>query len=350
MVRSRVVRPVTGRLAAAIVAAVMVGAAPAARGDNPAQQVEQLRDRDATLASEARSAELELYALDSKLDAARARVASVEARRAEVIDRRADVRKQLAVARGTLLAAETFLANRVRLLYEQGATDPLEILFGASSLEDAISDLDGLQFAAQQDKEVIERTLAARKRLVRLGKRLDAQSAELGRLRDAAAAEAAALASAREARAGFLARLVAERRVNLTRITELETQVDEARARTARIVVDSAEAGISSISAPAPSMPTPAAAAAGGGRTITVVATGYALPGRTATGIPVGWGVVAVDPGVIPLGTRMTIPGYGEGVAADVGPAVRGAKIDLWFPTVRQALDWGVRTVTITLH
>jgi len=81
-----------------------------------------------------------------------------------------------------------------------------------------------------------------------------------------------------------------------------------------------------------------------------VSSTGYALPGRTATGIPVGWGVVAVDPSVIPLGTRMTIPGYGEGVAADTGSAVRGATIDLWFPTLAQARAWGRQAVTITLH
>ncbi len=83
---------------------------------------------------------------------------------------------------------------------------------------------------------------------------------------------------------------------------------------------------------------------------MTVVATAYSLPGTTATGVPVGWGIVAVDPAVIPLGTRMTIPGYGEGVAADTGGAVRGAMIDLWFPTEGQALAWGRRTVTITLH
>ena len=53
---------------------------------------------------------------------------------------------------------------------------------------------------------------------------------------------------------------------------------------------------------------------------------------------------------MIPLGTRMTIPGYGEGVAADTGGAVQGNAIDLWFPTRAQALAWGRRTVTITLH
>ena len=76
----------------------------------------------------------------------------------------------------------------------------------------------------------------------------------------------------------------------------------------------------------------------------------YSLPGHTASGLPVGWGVVAVDPSVIPLGTRLTVPGYGEAVAADVGSGVRGAMIDLWFPTLAQARAWGRRTVTITLH
>jgi 3D (Asp-Asp-Asp) domain-containing protein len=81
-----------------------------------------------------------------------------------------------------------------------------------------------------------------------------------------------------------------------------------------------------------------------------VRAIGYSLTGRTATGAPTGWGVVAVDPAVIPLGTRLTIPGYGDAVAADTGAGVSGATIDLWFPTREEALAWGARTITITLH
>jgi 3D (Asp-Asp-Asp) domain-containing protein len=94
-----------------------------------------------------------------------------------------------------------------------------------------------------------------------------------------------------------------------------------------------------------PQLPAP-----GKTKTLVVDAVAYHLPGRTASGLPVGAGVVAVDPAVIPLGTRMTIPGYGEGVAADTGSAVKGAVIDVWFPTCAQALQWGRRTVTITLH
>jgi len=58
--------------------------------------------------------------------------------------------------------------------------------------------------------------------------------------------------------------------------------------------------------------------------------------GIAATGVPVHKGIVAVDPSVIPLGSRMYIPGYGEGVAADTGWAVVGNIIDLGFA------DWEV--------
>ena len=53
---------------------------------------------------------------------------------------------------------------------------------------------------------------------------------------------------------------------------------------------------------------------------------------------------------MIPLGTLLTIPGYGDGIAADTGGAVQGNTIDVWFPTQAQAQAWGRRTVTITLH
>jgi 3D (Asp-Asp-Asp) domain-containing protein len=81
-----------------------------------------------------------------------------------------------------------------------------------------------------------------------------------------------------------------------------------------------------------------------------VDAVAYHLKGRTASGLPVGVGVIAVDPTVIPLGTRVFVPGYGSAVAADVGSAIKGAIIDLWMPSTAQALAWGRRTVTITIY
>ncbi len=60
----------------------------------------------------------------------------------------------------------------------------------------------------------------------------------------------------------------------------------------------------------------------------------------------VTYGIVAVDPNVIPLGTRMFIPGYGYAVAADTGGAVKGYIIDLGFPDGVSA-DWQSKWVEI---
>ena len=93
-------------------------------------------------------------------------------------------------------------------------------------------------------------------------------------------------------------------------------------------------------------------ARAGGARAyrLKVDAVAYHLPGRTALGVPVRRGVVAVDPTLIPLGSKMHVPGYGRSIAADVGTAIKGRIIDLWMPTDAAARRWGRRTVTITVY
>lgn len=52
----------------------------------------------------------------------------------------------------------------------------------------------------------------------------------------------------------------------------------------------------------------------------------------TFTGVPLRFGICATDPSVIPLGTRLYVPGYGECIAADTGGAIIGAKVDLGYP------------------
>ncbi len=83
---------------------------------------------------------------------------------------------------------------------------------------------------------------------------------------------------------------------------------------------------------------------------LKVDAVAYYLPGSTALGVPVRKGVVAVDPKLIPLGTKLHVPGYGPALAADVGYAIKGRIIDLWFPSTAKAQNWGRRTVTITIY
>lgn len=69
--------------------------------------------------------------------------------------------------------------------------------------------------------------------------------------------------------------------------------------------------------------------------------------GITATGIKATRGVIAVDPRVIPLGTRLYVEGYGFGIAADTGGAIKGDKIDVFFPTFEETMKWGRRYVKV---
>jgi len=83
-------------------------------------------------------------------------------------------------------------------------------------------------------------------------------------------------------------------------------------------------------------------------KTLTMAASAYSMPGsRTATGTAAGPGTVAVDPNVIPLGTKLYIEGYGHAVASDTGGAIKGNRIDLHFATEEQARQFGRRVVKV---
>lgn len=95
-----------------------------------------------------------------------------------------------------------------------------------------------------------------------------------------------------------------------------------------------------------------------GRRTLNVVATAYDpgpgscgryADGRTCNGKRAGYGVIAVDPKVIPLGAKLHVPGYGYGIAADVGSAIRGQRVDLGFNSRAGARQWGRKRVTLTV-
>lgn len=89
------------------------------------------------------------------------------------------------------------------------------------------------------------------------------------------------------------------------------------------------------------------------GDTLMMTATAYwryvGGTGRTSTGVKAGHGIVAVDPRVISLGTRVYVDGYGYAVAADTGGAIKGNRIDLCFNTVAEARRFGRRKVAVKI-
>jgi 3D (Asp-Asp-Asp) domain-containing protein len=85
---------------------------------------------------------------------------------------------------------------------------------------------------------------------------------------------------------------------------------------------------------------------------VSYVATAYSLRGRTASGKPVSQGIIAADPRILPLGSRVHVQAgawSGEYLVADTGGAIKGRKIDIWTPSAREAMRFGRRTVKLTV-
>jgi 3D (Asp-Asp-Asp) domain-containing protein/predicted nucleic acid-binding Zn-ribbon protein len=348
-------RPWTRLAALGGLALVALVSSSAARADDPAtlrSEIERLRAESDGLAARSQEALLELYALETRLARAQGRLAALDARREALEREEAAARRTLELARADVEEAERQLSDHLRELYVQDEVDPLAVILGAESLDEALSAFDGLTRLADLDRSILEDVRAARLEVQKALRALAERSAELRDVVARVEAEQAKLLDARSEREAFIAELAAQRASNERRIAGLQAQAAKAAQASAAAEESEASAEPASTSSPG-STPEPQPEQPDrkpGGEQMVVEATAYCLRGTTASGLPTGWGTVAVDTSVIPFGTRMYIPGYGNGVAADTGSAIVGRIIDVWFPTCAQALAWGRKTLTITIY
>jgi peptidoglycan DL-endopeptidase CwlO len=341
--RSRRPRIRLAALAVFVLAALF--AATAAHADDPASlrsEAERLRAENDSLAARSQTALLELYALESRLARAEARLAALGARRAELARRESSAKRGLELARAGVQEAERRLGIRLQELYVQGEVDPLAVILAAESLDDALSAFDNLTRLADQDRAILGELRGARRELRRAVRELEQRSTELDGVTADAEAERAGLAAARSEREAYVAGLAARRALNAAQIDRLSARAATAAARSAP--QPAADPSPAQEPRPEPSNPGP------GGEPMVVDVVAYCGGVGTASGLPLGWGTVAVDTRVFPFGTKMYIPGYGDGVAADRGSAIIGRIIDIWFPTCAQARAWGRKTLTITVY
>lgn len=335
-------------------AIVVLSAAAAALG-SPNGSTQSLQTRGKSLAQREQAALLDLYAAESQLARAQAAVATVRARQAAVAAERRSLKRRTAIIRTSLRVAQARVGQALRDLYMQGQPDPIAIFLGAESLDDAIASIDSITRSTRQNKRLIADMRRTQTSVHRIGLKLAARSRDLAAASAAAVASTARLQQAVSERAGVVSSLRRQQDVTRLEVARLEHQAKAAQERSAKLTPATAPAPAppaapTTTSATTTSSTPTTTPAPSGTRTLVVDAVAYHLPGKTASGLPVGVGVIAVDPRVIPLGTRVFVPGYGPAVAADVGTAIIGNIIDLWMTTTAQARAWGRRTVTITIY
>ena len=206
-------RAVAPALAAGLLVCALV---PVAVGAGPSAN--DLEQKSVQLSARSHAAVLDLYALDSQLTGARARLDSARSQAARVRALRANVALRLRIARHVLTVSDRALADRLRVLYEQGETDPVAVLLGSQSLDEAVTRLDDLHSLAAQDEAVIRQTRQARRSLLRLRGTLAARQRHLDALAGEAEAAVTQLERTRAARSAYVAQLRAEERMNATRL------------------------------------------------------------------------------------------------------------------------------------
>ena len=266
------------------------------------------------------------------------------------------MRRSTAIVTRSLAASQARVGRLLRYLYLRGVSDPLAVILGAESFDEAVHGIDSLNRAAAQNQRLAQSALAQADRLRRLRADLAQRRRELDGARASARAATAGLVVAVARRTSTVSAISRDKMVAAHRLAVLREQARAAARVSERLVVQQPPVAAAAGSDMPSSEPAAPAASAGGSateqstHTLVVDAVAYHLVGRTASGLPAGVGVMAVDPSVIPLGTRVFVPGYGPAVAADVGSAVKGLVIDLWMPTTIQARAWGRRTVTITVY
>jgi 3D (Asp-Asp-Asp) domain-containing protein len=290
-----------------------------------------------------RTALLQLFATDAALARAQQGEQAARSRLSAVRGELAAQRVLVAAARANERASQRALALRLNEIYRSRPLDAFAVLLESRSWSDVSAGLDLLDRLSRSDSALVRSARTWHAALRGRARTLKLAESRAEAVQAALQATVAALREADRAHRGLLAQL---RRRRVQAVTALARTAHRDVQRARRIVRPQPHGG-GTASTPLP--PAPARPSLAPETALSVSATAYSLPGNTASGLPVGPGICATDPRVIPLGTRFDVPGYGPCVAADTGSSIIGARIDLWMPDERASV-YGTQTITITFR
>lgn len=270
----------------------------------------------------------EVVTLDSEIGDLNSRSAELEAS-SEALDARIEkAGADVDTNQERLAAKRAALAARARRIYINGRSNSLLLLFTSDDFSDFLNGQEMLKKVSRSDATLVKETKQQAEVLASSLSDLEARKKEID-----------AVASDLRTRRKRLTDRKADREQVLARAGARQEQVRQQSSEVEQKIQDLNPPEVSG-------RPT--------GKVFTMVATAYSpeepgLSDSTATGLKAQRGVVAVDPRVIPLGTRVHVEGYGNAIAADTGGAIKGMRIDLCFDTLAECNAYGRRTVRVEI-
>ena len=268
-----------------------------------------------------------------------------------------DIRKtqtKLEIVEKNAIDQEDLFEKRARVMYINGVDSYLEVLLDSTSFSDLISRADTLKMIIKYDKNLIAKIEKQRNSIIKHRDTLNNENDKLS-----------ALKANNEIILTKLSKDIKEHKVLLSNVTKKETKlIADKKAKelaAAKIIKEQAANKRITMSRhldPSESSTSKSDAIPNDVSNSTnyfiIESTAYSMGGFTSSGSrtnrdPNGYSTIAVDPRVIPMGSKVYVEGYGYAIASDTGSAIKGNIIDVFFNTEAEALNWGRRNVKIRI-
>ena len=269
----------------------------------------------------------ELVTIDSEIKSINSRLAELDGKSQELEEQISNIGSTITATRERLSAKRKALSSRAREIYVNGRESVLVTFLSSRDFSDFLKRSEYLKKVTDQDARLVRETREQAEKLSEAESELKARKKEIDKTRFDLRRRKERLGKVKSERAALLAQAGARSREIERRSGEVESRMQELN-------------------------PTPSGRHTG--RFLIMVATAYSpeepgLNDSTASGLKATRGIAAVDPAVIPLGTRLHVEGYGYALAADTGSAIKGMRIDLCFDTLEECRAYGRRTVKVEI-
>ncbi|MBU3091253.1 hypothetical protein K2F40_14660 [Clostridium sp. CM028] len=327
----------------------------AAPSTNETSELEQVQSSKKALQIKANNFDIEIDKVLNKIDINKAKMNDIAQ----------DIRKtqtKLEIVEKNAIDQEALFEKRARAMYINGSDGYLKVILDSTSFSDVISRIDTLERIIKHDRKLIDEIKKQRNSIIKHKATLNNENDKLSVLK-----------TNNEIILTKLSKDIKEHKVLISNVTKKETkliadknakELADARIKelaAAKIIKKQAATNSITISrhldsaksAPSKSDAIPSDASKSNNYFI-IESTAYSTDGFTASGSrtsrnPNGYSTIAVDPTVIPTGSKVYIEGYGYAIASDTGSAIKGNIIDVFFNTEAEALNWGRRNVNIRI-
>ena len=335
----------------------------------------------------------EILDLDSKIEELNAEIASINSKLTENKEAITSIETQIQSTESKLEQtkeeieeAQLTLDNRVRNMYKTNISSNIIVsIITSTSISDLFSRIQAISKIVSTDKKILIDINEKKDSLNKDIETLNTKNNELKTLQTTIESDLKVVKEKKQEQEEYSDKLNAEKEAVFAVIeenektliakplsiansstastSELQNAIDTLNSyipllNSSRIInmakdgISNAKARISELNTP--TVPTTSAEVGTAIKTLTMESTAYYGHSITASGLkpvrnPNGVSTIAVDPNVIPLGTKVYVSGYGVAIAADTGGAIKGNIIDVFLNTHEECMSWGRRQVTVQI-